>query len=187
MGSAFNAIVNEKMASTKSGIVEDIPAAVAQLNLSDHVFLGKIMVITGFTLGNLSNKEKLAEEIAYLFDMSGIVDKIGDMKRENAHTDGEKVDIMIRLKKYHLFGAMRHVNVENRIYVIPAIQIHQGSVFKRTYLLHVLEVALAVIVQPPKFHELLCARGIPQPSLTHTAAGVMLFWGLQAVVSVLRI
>ena len=52
VGSAFKAAANERLATTKAGSGLDIPALASQLNISDHVFLGKTMVITGFTMGN---------------------------------------------------------------------------------------------------------------------------------------
>ena len=109
-----------------------------------------------------------------------------ELQYEIAHTDGDKVDTLIRLKNYQLFGARSHVNVENQIYVTQAIQTHEGLMIKRTYLIHVLDIALDVVVTPSLFRELAFGRGIPQPSSTNTAFGVMLWWGLQSIVSVLQ-
>ena len=194
VGSALHSLANSALTHTKAETKMDILATAARLNLSDHIFLGKTMMITGFTVGNCSNPHnRTVTEISYLLKEFGIEGDYTGVQIVIAHTVGDKVDLMITLQNRQLFGAMSHMDAEAGVYVIQAIQSHHGTVFgskgtndKRYYLMHVLDMALDVVVKPNDFRDLLFGRGIPQPAPTHTAFCLMLLWGLKSVEAVLR-
>ena len=85
------------------------------------------------------------------------------------HSDGDKVAMLIRLKRYQIFGAIQHTNEETGVYVIQAIKNHQGSVFGPKPSKRQQDIARDVRVRTNEFHDLLFGRGVPQTSLTHTS------------------
>ena len=194
VGSGSRSQVFEELAELHNCDPVQLTDAANRIDHAKYIFSSDWLVIIGFTLSNFTDrKDKLREEVIQLISTFGIRGQVEDIQPLLGHVYGNKCDVMIKLKDRQLFGSMSHSDEEQAVSVIQSHQMLYGKVFTskstgtfRRFLMSALDVPPGMSINAEQFRDLAYGRGIPQPGLSHTAFGIQISYGREAVAAVIE-